>query len=139
MKLDRIWAMLALVGLLALPMVVFLVISISSKLAGFKQVTFYRARSSLSAALSDASINGGLAKFVPKQYGYFKICPFTNSVVIEGGRYQCALITVPDYQFYKKGNSAITTNQMFIWLDNRVVPSLSGIHTRFHNGGLDIE
>jgi hypothetical protein len=118
-KFDKVWPSLVLIGMLAFPVVVLYSIIVHSKIVSGKQVVFDRARSSLSAALNDFNAVGGWSNFVPKQYEYFNVCPWTNTIVIGGSNYQCALITVPQYDFPNNGNLIITANRVFIWGDFR--------------------
>src|ERR1700733_12432372 len=119
LNLDKMRGALVLVGMLVCPVVLLFAISIPGHLASGKQVTFDRARSSLSAALSDVQVVGGAVDFVPKQYGYFMVSSYTNTIVIAGSNYQCALATYPEYQFADEGRLAVTTNRVFFWLDYR--------------------
>ena len=48
----------------------------------------------------------------------------TNVATIGGTQYQC-FITVRDSKFYDEGTLAMTTNQVFIWLDAKRPPKSS--------------
>jgi hypothetical protein len=47
----------------------------------------------------------------------------TNVVSVGGTQYQC-FITVRDSKFYDEGTLAMTTNQLFIWLDAKRPPKI---------------
>ena len=114
-KLESLFGWFMLLGLLILPFILLLAISIPGHVASGKQVTFDRARASLLAALSDTS---GAAVVEPKRYGYFEIYVATNTVTVGGSRYLLAFYTAEEYQFADEGRLAVTTNRQFVWLDH---------------------
>ena len=115
-KLDQLLGWCAVLGFLILPFFLLLAISIPGTIASGKQVTFNRARASLTAALNDSNQGAGRE---PKQYGYFVVYACTNVVTVDGRRYPLAFCTTDGYQFAGEGRLAVTTNQQFIWLDIR--------------------
>ena len=113
-KLKSLFGWSALLGLLALPVILFLAIVAHGNIVSGKQVTFDRARASLSAALTDARTD-----HESKRYGYFEIhTATTNPIVVDGRSYPLAFYTDAEYQFRHQGRLAVTTNRQFIWLDN---------------------
>ena len=126
---NRIWTTLAVIIALAFPVVLLVGLLVHDSIASGKRVTMDRARLSLSFALNDNGngVTGGFVGTplfgdvgpVGKQYGAFEVFPCSNTVIIEGSNYQCALVTAPWYQFDGEGTLAVTTNKVFIWLDYR--------------------
>ena len=113
-KLEGLFGWSALLGLLALPVILFLAIVAHGNIVSGKQVTFDRARASLLAALSGARPSDGL-----NRYGYFEIhAATTNLVIVDGRSYALAFYTEAEYQFRNQGRLAVTTNRQFIWLDD---------------------
>jgi hypothetical protein len=122
-KLNNLFGCLAVLGLLILPVVLFLALVGNGKVASGKQVTFDRARASLLAALGDDHAGSGVVG-EPKQYGNFLVYACTNTVIVDGSNYPLAVCTVEWYQFANQGRLAVTTNRQFIWLDDRRGPKL---------------
>jgi len=114
-KLESLFGCFMLLGLLILPFILLLAISIQGHIASGKQVTFDRARASLVAALSDTS---RAAMVEPKRYGYFEIYTATNTVTVGGSSFLLAFYTAEEYQFTDEGRLAVTTNHQFVWLDH---------------------
>ena len=71
------------------------------------------------------------------EYGYvtnyrassYQVWLSTNIVSIGGTQYQC-FITTTNGKFYGEGSLAMTTNQVFIWLDSKRPPKLIGANYR---------
>jgi hypothetical protein len=91
-----------------------------------------------SASLRDAGIHEGrmFLKMAAKDYaehGYvtnygarsYQVWLSTNFVNIGGTQYQC-FITTTNAKFYGEGSLAMTTNQVFIWLDSKQPPKIIG-------------
>jgi hypothetical protein len=87
---------------------------ISLRNAGMMQ-----ARGSLKQALKDYQEHG----YVTNYGNSHQVWLSTNVVTIEGTQYQC-FITVREAKFYDEGVLAVTTNQVFIWLDAERPPKI---------------
>lgn len=53
----------------------------------------------------------------------------TNTVAMDGTQYQC-FITTTNLKFHGEGSLAMSTNSIFIWLDNKYPPKLIGTNYR---------
>ena len=107
-------AAIGIVFFLGLCMVSYLY-SVSLRNAGILQ-----ARGSLKMAYKDYQEHGYVTNYGASGY---QVWLSTNVVTIEGTRYQC-FITVRDSKFYDEGVLAMTTNQMFIWIDAKRAPKI---------------
>lgn len=116
-KHEGCLACLVLLGLMTVPVVLFLLLVAHRKIVSGKQVDMDRARESLSMALSDFQAAGAWTNFERKRYGYCDVISSPRGVVVGGTNYQCALQSVDDFNY--QGRLAVTTNGVFIWLDNR--------------------
>ena len=77
-------------------------------------------RSSLKMAYKDYLEHGYVTNYGASGY---QVWLSTNVVSIGGVQYQC-FITVRDGKFYDEGTLAMTTNQVFIWLDAKRPPKI---------------
>jgi hypothetical protein len=94
-----------------------------------------------SVALRNAGIIEGRMdlKMAAKDYvehGYvtnygasYRVWLSTNVVSIGDTQYQC-FITTTNGKFYDEGSLAMTTNQIFIWLDSKRPPKIIGTNYR---------
>jgi hypothetical protein len=123
--LDNLFGWAALIGLLALPVVVLLALAIHRNIVGGKQVTMDRAKLSLTRALEDYKTAGG--NFQAKRYGYFQILPCSNNIVIGGTNYQGVLVAATSFQFRDQSCLNITTNGVFFLLSydqsSKIIPN----------------
>jgi hypothetical protein len=77
-------------------------------------------KSSLKMAYKDFTERGFVTNYGATGY---EVWLSSNTVFIGGTQYQC-LITVRENKFFGQGTLAITTNQIFIWLDAKRSPKL---------------
>jgi hypothetical protein len=77
-------------------------------------------RGSLKMAYKDYLEHGYVTNYGASSY---QVWLSTNVVTIGGTQYQC-FITVRDAKFYDQGTLAMTTNQVFIWLDAKRPPKI---------------
>ena len=77
------------------------------------------ARTSLKQAFMEYQKSGYVTNYSSSSQVWLS----TNVVTIKGTQYQCFL-TVRDSLFYNQGVLAMTTNQIFIWLDARRPPKI---------------
>lgn len=81
---------------------------------------------SLKMAAKDYAEHGYVTNHGAKSY---QVWLSTNVVRIGGTQYQC-FITTTNGKFYGEGSLAMTTNQMFVWLDSKRPPKLIGTNYR---------
>lgn len=79
-----------------------------------------QARGSLKMAYKDYQEHGYVTNYGASGY---QVWLSTNVATIGGTQYQC-FITVRDSKFYDEGTLAMTTNQVFIWLDAKRLPKI---------------
>ena len=77
-------------------------------------------RDSLKQAYMDYSAHGYVTNYGSSGY---QVWLSSNTVTIGGTQYQC-FITVRDAKFYDEGTLAMTTNQVFIWVDSKRPPKI---------------
>src|SRR5687768_9819079 len=77
-------------------------------------------RNSLKQAYSEYQKSGYVTNYGATGY---QVWLSTNVTTIKGTQYHC-FITVRDSKFYDQGVLAITTNQIFIWLDAKRPPKI---------------
>ncbi len=78
------------------------------------------ARGSVKMAYKDYQEHGYVTNYGSSGY---QVWLSTNIATIGGTQYQC-FITVRDAKFYDQGVLAMTTNQVFIWLDAKRPPKI---------------
>jgi len=124
---DNLFGWAALIGLLALPVIVLLTLGAHRNIVRGKQVTMDRAKVSLIRALDDFKNSGGI--FQTKQYGSFEVSPCDYIVVIGGTNYHPVLKAASWYQFGDfQSHLGITTNGLYLLLPDRkrypkIIPS----------------
>lgn len=84
------------------------------------------ARNSLKMAYNDYLEHGYVTNYGASGY---QVWLSTNVAMIGGTQYQC-FITVRDSKFYDEGTLAMTTNQVFIWLDAKRPPKIIDLSYR---------
>lgn len=77
-------------------------------------------RISLKMAARDFAEHGYVTNYGAKSY---QVWLSSNAVTIGGTQYQC-FITTTNAKFAGEGLLAMTTNQVFIWLDNKRPPKI---------------
>jgi hypothetical protein len=78
------------------------------------------ARGSLKMAYKDYLEHGYVTNYGSSGY---QVWLSTNVATVGGTQYQC-FVTVRDPKFYDEGVLAMTTNQVFIWLDAKRPPKI---------------
>jgi hypothetical protein len=78
-------------------------------------------RGILKQALKDYTERG----YVTNYHSSYRVALATNVVTIDGTQYQC-FAAVRGGKFYDEGALAMTTNQIFIWLDATRTPKIIG-------------
>jgi hypothetical protein len=119
-KFETLLAGLVFLAILGFPVVLFLVIVGDEQFVSGKQECIRRDRESLLAALKN--IQSGV---LITNYDSPGMRPFDASRLrpnIGGTNYQCILAT--DEYVWEYGLLAITTNQVFIWLDKKQGPKI---------------
>jgi hypothetical protein len=80
----------------------------------------------LKMAAKDYAEHGYVTNYGAKSY---QVWLSTNFVSIDSTQYQC-FITTTNAKFCDEGSLAMTTNQTFIWLDNKRPPKIIGTNYR---------
>lgn len=106
----------------AIIIVFFLGLCVVSYLYGvsLRNAGIIQARGSLKMAFKDYQEHGYVTNYGASSY---QVWLSTNVVTIGGTQYQC-FITVRDSKFYDEGVLAMTTNQVFVWLDAKRPPKI---------------
>ncbi|MBI5772568.1 MAG: hypothetical protein HZA89_02355 [Verrucomicrobia bacterium] len=109
------WATVIFVALLLGLYVVGYLYGVSLRNAGIDM-----GRASLKMAYKDYQQHGYVTNYASSGY---QVWLSSNVVTIANTQYQC-FITVRDHKFYNEGTLAMTTNQVFIWLDAKRPPKI---------------
>jgi len=83
-------------------------------------------RMDLKMAAKDYAEHGSVTNYGTKSY---QVWLSSNLVSIGGTQYQC-FITTTNGKFYGEGSLAMTTNQVFIWLESKRPPKIIGPNYR---------
>jgi hypothetical protein len=130
-KLDRLWVALFLLGLVIVPIALFLAVVANGNIARYKQNNMILARAALVSALNDLHNDGGTMAFTSKTYDTYDIQSSTKDISIGNRNYHCALITAPGYLYCVQGQLAVTTNHVFIWFNShghdKIIPDDSHV------------
>jgi hypothetical protein len=87
-----------------------------------RRVGILDGKADLKMAAKDYAKFGYLTNYGP---GSYQVWHSTNLVTIDGTQYQCFIATT-NRRFQGEGSLAMTTNQVFIWLDNKRSPKIIG-------------
>jgi hypothetical protein len=91
-----------------------------------RQAGIIEGRLDLKMAAKDYSEHGYVTNYGASGY---QVWLSSNVVSIGGTQYQC-FITTTNREFYDEGALAMTTNQVFIWLDSKRAPKIIGTNYR---------
>jgi len=111
----RKWVSIVFVIMLLALCIIAYLYSISLRYAGIIE-----GRMSLKMAENDFLEHGYVTNYASR---FQQVWLATNVVSIEGTQYQCFIATVNDL-FRGEGTLAMTTNHVFIWLDNKRPPKI---------------
>jgi hypothetical protein len=91
-----------------------------------RQAGIIEGRMDLRMAAKDYAEHGYVTNYGARSW---QVWLSSNVVSIGGTQYQCFLTTT-NGKFYDEGSLAITTNQVFIWLDSKRPPKIIGTNYR---------
>jgi hypothetical protein len=91
-----------------------------------RQAGIIEGRLTLKMAARDYSEHGYVTNYGART---MQVWLSTNVATIGGTQYQC-FITTTNGKFYDEGSLAMTTNQIFIWLDSKRPPKIIGTNYR---------
>jgi hypothetical protein len=91
-----------------------------------RQAGIIEGRMFLRMAAKDLAEHGYVTNYGARSYQVWRS---SNVVSIGGTQYQC-FITTTNGKFYDEGSLAMTTNQVFIWLDSKRPPKIIGTNYR---------